>query len=399
MVVQCASAGDEFLAITNAIAAFNGINAIKEYHAGLSRIRVEVHTYVSRLVTVERDIRADAVLHGPAVMPWESGEVLRGVAAKCVEAADDCLLEAKRVLFQVGVLAIEEILSVREPDQSNDLSGFDDVDLERHGDFEMKARPPVRECDQNIDLSGREDTVPEHRVDGMAEFGADGHWSLYHQDGVSWWDNTEPVLPSRWTPLGGRNVPQMGLLDDTGHFKTPSAKDGPNDDPGGVDVESEDNGDVTMPGSSVFDRGGHSISTYPTAVTTSSLAAKNIAGTEANLATETSEAQQAPSPEGSDQALAPVDSSILETDDGNGHCSPCDDIQTEYSTNSTLDEPYLEAFADQLSKDLDDVFRELSSPVPEYLESVLKKFAWMLHSESSNPFQWEASVTLHRKRK
>ncbi|KAF7541960.1 hypothetical protein G7Z17_g11861 [Cylindrodendrum hubeiense] len=35
----------------------------------------------------------------------------------------------------------------------------------------------------------------------------------------------------------------------------------------------------------------------------------------------------------------------------------------------------------------------------EYLDPVLKEFAWKLHGESSNPFQWEASVIIHRKRK
>ncbi|KFH48915.1 hypothetical protein ACRE_002250 [Hapsidospora chrysogenum ATCC 11550] len=126
-----------------------------------------------------------------------------------------------------------------------------------------------------------------------------------------------------------------------------------------------------------------------------------MAEAEENLATEASASQQTRSLENSNPALMAIDPPVLKTDDGNGHCSPSDDIQTEYSTNSTLDDPFLEAFADQLCRDLADVFRddEPSRLAPEYLDSALKKFAWKLHGESSNTFQRKASVTLHRKRK
>ncbi|KKP00556.1 hypothetical protein THAR02_07334 [Trichoderma harzianum] len=80
------------------------------------------------------------------------------------------------------------------------------------------------------------------------------------------------------------------------------------------------------------------------------------------------------------------------------------DSATTYSTESLSDDPkllYLQVFAEQLAKDMKQVSDEFCFENIEagYLDDVLKEFAWKLHNESSNPFQWEASVILNRKRK
>lgn len=85
------------------------------------------------------------------------------------------------------------------------------------------------------------------------------------------------------------------------------------------------------------------------------------------------------------------------------HTDDCD-AETIYSIDSRLNDPklqYLHVFAEQLADDIKSVSADLSIEgiEAEYLDSVLREFAWNLHGESSNPFEWEASVVLHRKRK
>ncbi|KIL85182.1 hypothetical protein FAVG1_11611 [Fusarium avenaceum] len=80
------------------------------------------------------------------------------------------------------------------------------------------------------------------------------------------------------------------------------------------------------------------------------------------------------------------------------------DAETTYSIDSRLDDPklqYLQVFAEQLADDINSASADLSIEgiEAEYLDTVLREFAWKLHGESSNPFEWEASVVLHRKRK
>ncbi|KAH6968063.1 hypothetical protein DER45DRAFT_477375 [Fusarium avenaceum] len=80
------------------------------------------------------------------------------------------------------------------------------------------------------------------------------------------------------------------------------------------------------------------------------------------------------------------------------------DAETIYSIDSRLNDPklqYLHIFVEQLADDIKSVSADLSIDgiEAEYLDSVLREFAWNLHGESSNPFEWEASVVLHRKRK
>lgn len=80
------------------------------------------------------------------------------------------------------------------------------------------------------------------------------------------------------------------------------------------------------------------------------------------------------------------------------------DVETTYSVDTLLDEPklrYLQAFAEQLAKDMKQISDEFcfGSIEAECLVPMLREFAWKLHSESSSPFQWEASVIIHKKLK
>lgn len=80
------------------------------------------------------------------------------------------------------------------------------------------------------------------------------------------------------------------------------------------------------------------------------------------------------------------------------------DTATIYSIETFADDPklhYFQAFVDQLAEDVKTeaegmVLRDLGS---DYLAHALKEFAWKLHEESSNPFQLETSVIIHRKRR
>jgi WD40 repeat protein len=79
-----------------------------------------------------------------------------------------------------------------------------------------------------------------------------------------------------------------------------------------------------------------------------------------------------------------------------------DDTATEYSiesggTDSGLE--YVWMFAHRLSLEAENdttLENVLDIPQPE-LGDILRTFAGKLHEESKNPFEWEASVTLHRK--
>ncbi|RYP73035.1 hypothetical protein DL771_003903 [Monosporascus sp. 5C6A] len=164
----------------------------------------------------------------------------------------------------------------------------------------------------------------------------------------------------------------------------------------------------SLPESSVFDRGGLSRATYPTTVATSEPRTKDRAGPDGLLARITpgmgTEAGQHIMSHGtSDGGAISGDGLSAGVDIGKDACMQDFDAETSYSLVSTLDdpEPYLQAFSNQLSKDLSDIFDNSTSSgiEPEYLETALKTFAWKLNGESSNPFQWGASVTLHQKRK
>ena len=94
-----------------------------------------------------------------------------------------------------------------------------------------------------------------------------------------------------------------------------------------------------------------------------------------------------------------------ETLEDEGNLSDSSDAATTYTAeSSTLDDPdleYLQSFSDRLMRDIEDRLHKdsLKNVDPEYVTSVLREFAWKLHSESGNPFQWETSVILLKNRR
>ncbi|KAM0214176.1 hypothetical protein ACHAQI_003800 [Fusarium lateritium] len=80
------------------------------------------------------------------------------------------------------------------------------------------------------------------------------------------------------------------------------------------------------------------------------------------------------------------------------------DTASIYSNETLTDDPklhYFQAFVDQLAEDVKIgsegmILKDLG---PDYLDHALREFAWKLHEESSNPFQLETSVIIHRKRR
>ncbi|KAF4497030.1 hypothetical protein FAGAP_6789 [Fusarium agapanthi] len=77
---------------------------------------------------------------------------------------------------------------------------------------------------------------------------------------------------------------------------------------------------------------------------------------------------------------------------------------TTYSFDTLSDDPklqYFQAFIDQLAEDVraDTQGTTMKDVGPGFLEEILREFAWKLHGESTNPFQLETSVIIHRKRR
>ncbi|KAF5685141.1 hypothetical protein FCIRC_3579 [Fusarium circinatum] len=77
---------------------------------------------------------------------------------------------------------------------------------------------------------------------------------------------------------------------------------------------------------------------------------------------------------------------------------------TMYSFDTVSDDPklqYFQAFIDQLAEDVraDTQGTIMKDVGPGFLEEILREFAWKLHGESTNPFQLETSVIIHRKRR
>jgi hypothetical protein len=80
------------------------------------------------------------------------------------------------------------------------------------------------------------------------------------------------------------------------------------------------------------------------------------------------------------------------------------DTATTYSFNTLSDDPkfvYFQAFIDQLA---DDVRAAADGTILQnigqgFLDQALRDFAWKLHEESTNPFQLETSVIIHRRRR
>lgn len=76
--------------------------------------------------------------------------------------------------------------------------------------------------------------------------------------------------------------------------------------------------------------------------------------------------------------------------------------ETLFSVNSAVGDHhlvYIESFSEHLCRDLTSSNGSSALNVtPEVLEKTLKEFALILHEESHNPFQWDASITLYKTR-
>ncbi|EWY81382.1 hypothetical protein FOYG_15642 [Fusarium oxysporum NRRL 32931] len=80
------------------------------------------------------------------------------------------------------------------------------------------------------------------------------------------------------------------------------------------------------------------------------------------------------------------------------------DTATTYSFDTLSDDPklqYFQAFIDQLAEDVRAATdgTTLKDVGQGFLDQTLRDFAWKLHEESTNPFQLETSVIIHRKRR
>lgn len=176
-----------------------------------------------------------------------------------------------------------------------------------------------------------------------------------------------------------------------------------------VNSRHEDDSVGSLPEISDFDQDGRSRATYPTTMATSQPTTKDGAELKKIIArsalTMGMEAEQeGESSKAAGKEAIPGDDFSANVDIENNACRRDSDAETTYSMDSILDDTklvYLQAFSDQLSRDLvDDLNNPRASGLKhEYLEIALKTFAWKLHGESSNPFQWWASVVLHRNRR
>jgi hypothetical protein len=80
------------------------------------------------------------------------------------------------------------------------------------------------------------------------------------------------------------------------------------------------------------------------------------------------------------------------------------DTATTYSIDSSTDNSntdYLQAFAEQLIKDLEagSISTQIVNVPHSYISEALRVFTWKLHEESKDPFQWGISVVLNRNRR
>lgn len=164
-----------------------------------------------------------------------------------------------------------------------------------------------------------------------------------------------------------------------------------------VPAGSEDSGESSS--ASEYDFSTQSGVTRPSTVPTSILSAPpHTSGALRGTGPATGEEYQYPS-ECLDTSIGQLDLKRRHTEE---YGEP--DTATIYSIETLADDPklhYFQAFVDQLAHDVKTgaesvALRDLG---PDFLGHALKEFAWKLHEESSNPFQLETSVIIHRKRR
>jgi WD40 repeat protein len=161
----------------------------------------------------------------------------------------------------------------------------------------------------------------------------------------------------------------------------------------------------SLPQSSVFDRDDQSRGTYPSTVPTSQARTKAEAPRPASSIPESSGLETTlDSVPGTDHAETTSRDEFNPEAETETHAVRDDcDAETTYSIDSAPDDPkllYIRAFAYRLAQDIKNIsgLSNISDISSSYFDRVLQAFAWKLHGESSNPFQWETSVILHQKR-
>ena len=168
----------------------------------------------------------------------------------------------------------------------------------------------------------------------------------------------------------------------------------------GMDLEVEEStasgSSASLPHSSVFDKDDQSKGTLPSTVPT--LQAKGILSP-----TMQREAMHNPSAPGLPNKQA-IDSALDEQwkfpeDIANTES----DTDTIYSLETVDDDAklqYMQALAHKLAQDISDITTagKVADTPPAHLNDLLKAFARQLHAESSDPFQREAAVIIHRQR-
>ncbi|OAL45507.1 hypothetical protein IQ07DRAFT_548245 [Pyrenochaeta sp. DS3sAY3a] len=102
-----------------------------------------------------------------------------------------------------------------------------------------------------------------------------------------------------------------------------------------------------------------------------------------------------PTSSGATKPEALAEKGLLEVDQ--------DDAGTTFSYDSVADNmesEYLLAFVQTLAQDIESAtgMTKLSNLPFSYISETLRAFSWRLHEESSNPFQWGASIALYKKR-
>jgi hypothetical protein len=229
-------------------------------------------------------------------------------------------------------------------------------------------------------IFGTDDPMTQANVADFVSFSRENYWSSQYEETKN--------LNIQETRLGAEDPDIL------------SGGDGKNSNFGRNDISSYSTG--SLPQSSVFDKDNGSRGTYPSTV---SAPQTRIEGETPHSAFDIAvlSGLYTPQPLGSraDQP-EPTDAFRLEAESRSQAVREDFDAVTICSIDSGPDDQklrYIQVFADRLSHDIKNVsgLLNVSNTPSSYLSYILKVFAWKLHGESINPFQWEASVILRQK--
>ncbi|KAF5701879.1 hypothetical protein FMUND_13712 [Fusarium mundagurra] len=229
----------------------------------------------------------------------------------------------------------------------------------------------------------------------------------------------EPVAQDHLFGRQTIDLTTSGLFDDnhamehlTNVYLRPIKEGGPSDsyplEPGPINTQSpHEHGSVqseaitNSPCSSTFDLTVQSHGTRPSTVPTSlPHKPQNPKGALDSLQTTECQAEEEEGISSSHHREEQSQWSPGKSENNRAEC----DTATTYSFDTLSDDPklqYFQAFIDQLAEDVrsDTQGSTIKDVGPGFLEETLREFAWKLHGESTNPFQLETSVIIHRKRR